>query len=190
MAERPAPPVYTLPPGLPVPLDDGACRHLPGRSVPKIGLPSTSGQEIFLSALRGHTVVFCFPRAAPDEPVPAGWDEIPGARGCTPEACRFRDLHAELRETGAQVFGLSTQTTEFQREIVGRLQLPYALLSDARLAFSRALVLPTFSFNGADLIKRLTLVIQDGVIEDVFYPVFPPDRHADNVLSWLRQRRR
>lgn len=129
-------------------------------------------------------MVFCYPRTgAPGQPVPSGWGEIPGARGCTPEACAFRDLHTQIREAGAEVFGLSSQTTEYQQQMAARLELPYEVLSDARLAFARALALPTFTFDGAVLIKRLTLVIRDGVIEHVFYSVFPPDRHAGEVLS-------
>ena len=189
MAEHSPQDVYSLPAGLPIPVDDGACRHLPGHAVPQIGLASTSGREIFLSDLPGRTVVFCYPRTgAPGQPVPAGWDEIPGARGCTPEACAFRDLHTQIREAGAGVVGMSTQSTDYQQEMVARLKLPYEVLSDAKLAFVRALALPTFTFDGAELMKRLTLVIRDGVIEHVFYPVFPPDRHAAEVLPWLERR--
>ncbi|TMI81766.1 MAG: peroxiredoxin [Bacillati bacterium ANGP1] len=176
-----------LPPDLPVPQDDGACDHLAGRRVPAIALPSTAGRPVDLSTLSGRTVVYCYPRTGrPDVPVPAGWDAIPGARGCTPQSCAFRDRHREFQALGVGVFGLSTQTTEDQREAAERLQLPMELLSDARLAFARALDLPTFEFEGMVLIKRLTLVALDGRITKVFYPVFPPDANAREVLAWLR----
>jgi len=139
-----------------------------------------------LSSLPGRTVVYCYPRTGrPDEDLPGGWDEIPGARGCTPQSCAFRDHHAELQGLGARVFGLSTQDTAYQREAVERLHLPFELLSDEDLAFARALGLPTFEVEGMALIKRLTLVICDGHIERVFYPVFPPSKNADEVVEWL-----
>ena len=170
-----------------MPQDDGACDHLAGRRVPAIALPSTAGRPVDLSTLSGRTVVYCYPRTGrPDVPVPAGWDAIPGARGCTPQSCAFRDRHREFQALGVGVFGLSTQTTEDQREAAERLQLPMELLSDARLAFARALDLPTFEFEGMVLIKRLTLVALDGRITKVFYPVFPPDANAREVLAWLR----
>src|SRR5689334_23182302 len=177
-----------LPPNLPVPVDDGAADHLTGMRVPSIPLPSTSGGPIDLSVLKGRTVVYCYPRTGrPDQEVPKGWDEIPGARGCTPQSCAFRDHYGEFEALGTRVFGLSTQTTGYQREAVTRLRLPFDLLSDKDLAFARALRLPTFEFEwtfGAEpavLIKRLTLVLTDGRIEQVFYPVFPPDRNAEQV---------
>lgn len=183
-----------LPPDLPVPVDDGACAHLRGMRVPAIALPSTAGGAVDLSALSGRTVVYCYPRTGrPDQAVPQGWDDIPGARGCTPQSCAFRDRYAEFEALGTRVFGLSTQTTEYQREAVARLHLPFALLSDADLAFTRALRLPTFEFAWsfgaqlAELIKRLTLVLRDGRIEHVFYPIFPPDKDAEQVQAWLAQ---
>ena len=180
--------VYELPRGLPVPQDDGACDHLTGRRLPQLKLHSTRGREVDVSSLAGTTVIYIYPRTGrPDREVPAGWNEIPGARGCTPQSCAFRDHHEELKRAGAaQVFGLSTQDTAYQREAVERLHLPFELLSDAKLAFARALKLPTFEVDGMKLIKRLTLIARDGVIVKVFYPVFPPDRNAGDVLAWLR----
>ena len=184
-----------LPANLPVPLDDGACDHLRGLRLPSVPLLSTAGQAVDLSALWGRTVVYCYPRTGrPDQEVPKGWDEIPGARGCTPQSCAFRDRYGEFEALGTRVFGLSTQTTDYQREAVARLRLPFDLLSDEDLAFARALRLPTFGFEwtfGAQpavLIKRLTLVLTDGRIEQVFYPVFPPDKNAAQVRAWLEQR--
>jgi len=183
-----------LPPDLPVPVDDGACDHLHGMRVPPVPLASTAGGTVDLSELMGRTVVYCYPRTGrPDQAVPEGWDEIPGARGCTPQSCAFRDHYAAFEALGTRVFGLSTQTTRYQHEAVTRLHLPFALLSDADLAFTRALRLPTFEFawtfgeQPAELIKRLTLVIRDGRIEHVFYPVFPPNKDAERVQAWLAQ---
>jgi peroxiredoxin len=177
---------YELPDDLPVPEDDGAADHLPGMRLPSVPLASTSGEIVDLSALPGRTVVYCYPMTGrPDRSLPAGWDEIPGARGCTPQSCSFRDHHAELRSLGASVFGSSTQDTEYQREAATRLHLPFALLSDSDLALAGALGLPTFEVDGMVLLKRLTLVIDEGWIEKVFYPVFPPDRSAEEVVEWL-----
>lgn len=178
--------LYTLPANLPVPEDDGACAHLPGLRLPAIPLAATDGRAIDLAALPGRTVVYCYPRTGrPDQEPPDGWDAIPGARGCTPESCSFRDHHGELTALGAAVFGLSTQDTAYQQEAATRLHLPFALLSDAELRLTQALQLPTFEVEGMTLIKRLTLVLRGGVIEHVFYPVFPPDSHAEEVLAWL-----
>ena len=178
--------LYSLPGGLPVPVDDGAASHLVGMSVPRIALPSTAGRSIDLSRLAGRTIVYGYPRTGqPDVDPPAGWDDIPGARGCTPEACSFRDHHQELRQLGADVFGLSTQDTAYQQEVVSRLHLPFELLSDAAFRLTDALRLPTFEVEGMRLLKRVTLVIDNGMIAKVFYPVFPPDRHADEVRNWL-----
>jgi peroxiredoxin len=176
-----------LPPDLPVPVDDGACQHLPGLRVPPVPLRSTRGRSVVLATLSGRTIVYCYPRSGrPGMPPPDGWDAVPGARGCTPESCGFRDHHRELKELGAAVFGLSTQTTEYQKELVDRLHLPFEILSDAEFEFANALRLPTFEIRGMTLIKRLTLVLREGVVEKVFYPVFPPDRHAGEVVAWLR----
>jgi len=183
--------LHELPKGLPVPQDDGACAHLPGMRLPALALPSTRGRAVELSALRGTTVIYVYPRTGrPDQESPPGWNDIPGARGCTPQSCAFRDHHDELKRAGAaQVFGLSTQDTAYQREAVERLHLPFELLSDAKLSFARALRLPTFEVDGMKLIKRLTLIAREGVIVKVFYPVFPPDRNASDVLVWLAMAR-
>ena len=182
--------LYELPKNLPVPQDDGACAHLTGMRVPPLALPSTSGGTVDLSVQPGRIVVFCYPRTGlPDRPTVHGWDQIPGARGCTPQACAFRDHYAELKSFGiAEVFGLSTQDTAYQREAVDRLHLPFALLSDEKLEFAKALNLPTFEVEGVTLIKRLTLVMHGGKIEHVFYPVFPPDANAPAVIHWLVER--
>jgi len=178
--------VYELPKDLPVPIDDGACDHLPGLRLPSVPLLSTAGRLVDLSSLPGRTVVYCYPRTGrPDQELPQGWNEIPGARGCTPQSCAFRDHHRELQALGARLFGLSTQETDYQREAAERLDLPFELLSDAELAFARALRLPTFEVESVTLIKRLTLIIRDGYIEKVFYPVFPPDAHPEEVIGWL-----
>jgi peroxiredoxin len=179
----------TLPEGLPEPADDGACDHLPGLAVPDIALPATDGAEVWLNELAAtRTIIYAYPRTGrPGEPsLVDDWDLIPGARGCTPETCGFRDHHADLAELGASVFGLSTQSTDYQRELVERLALPFAILSDSELQLTRALRLPTFEVAGQTLLKRHTLVLRDGTIDRVFYPVFPPDRHAAEVLDWLR----
>lgn len=179
--------LYQLPEGLPVPKDDGACDHLEGISLPPLALRSTSGADIDLSKLPGTTVLYCYPRTGrPDKEMPAGWNLIPGARGCTPQSCAFRDHHGELAALGARVFGLSTQTTDDQREAAARLHLPFELLSDSDLRFARGLKLPTFRVEQMELVKRLTLVIDDGRIEKVFYPVFPPDKNAEEVVRWLK----
>jgi len=177
-----------LPDNLPQPVDDGAADHLPGRRLPPVPLPATSGQLIDLSALAGRTVVYAYQRTGRPghDPLVPDWDEIPGARGCTPESCSFRDHHCDLTAAGARVLGVSTQTLEDQREAASRLRLPYPLLSDADLALARALSLPTFEAAGHVLLRRLTLVVRDGVVEKVWYPVFPPDSHAQEVLSWLQ----
>jgi peroxiredoxin len=181
--------LYSLPADLPVPVDDGACAHLPGMALPPVSLPATDGSTVDLAGPSGRTVVYAYPRTGrPDQDSPAGWDEIPGARGCTPQSCAFRDHHAELRTLRARVYGLSTQDTAYQREAVERLHLPFPLLSDAELRLTRALDLPTFtvaSLPDQILVKRLTLVLRDGRIEHVFYPVFPPDQNAGDVVAWL-----
>ena len=179
--------LYALPADLPVPQDDGACNHLTGLRLPQMALASTSGRSVDLSARAGRTVVYIYPRTGrPDEESPPGWNAIPGARGCTPQSCAFRDHYGELQRAGAaRVFGLSAQSPADQREAAQRLHLPFELLSDAGLEFARALKLPTFDVAGMRLIKRITLIARDGVVERVFYPVFPPDRNAGDVLDWL-----
>lgn len=177
---------FPLPDNLPAPVDDGACAHLDGMQLPPVSLPSTGGGTVDLAALTGRTVIYIYPMTGrPVMPLPEGWDEIPGARGCTPQSCAFRDHYAELRSLGAELFGLSTQTTDYQREAHDRLHLPFELLSDAELAFARALRLPMFQVEGMTLIKRLTLIAAAGRIEKVFYPVFPPDKNAEEVIAWL-----
>lgn len=179
-----------LPENLPVPEDDGAAAHLPGSAMPAVALEASDGSTVRLDELGpGRTVIYAYPLTGyPDgAAMPEGWDLIPGARGCTAEACAFRDHHAELLAAGASaVFGLSVQNSDYQREVVERLHLPFAMLSDAAFELTRALRLPTFEASGLTLLRRLTLVVADGVVEHVFYPVFPPDRHADEVLVWLR----
>ena len=178
--------LHRVPADLPVPTDDGACDHLPGLRLPALALPGTDGQMHDLSGLPGRTVLYVYPRTGePGQPLPTDWDVIPGARGCTPQSCAFRDHHAELRAAGARVYGLSTQDPAYQREAAGRLHLPFALLSDETLAFGRALRLPTFVADGMTLLRRVTLIVRGGRVEHVFYPVFPPGRNAADVLAWL-----
>ena len=174
---------------IPTPTDDGGAAHLTGTTLPAISLLATDDTSVILSALSGRTVVFAYPRTG--EPGKIGlvddWDMIPGARGCTPQTCAFRDLFAELKAAGAaQVFGLSTQSNDYQTEMASRLHLPFPVLSDEKLAFTRALKLPTMEVAGLTLIKRLALIIDDAKITHVFYPVFPPDRNAGDVLDWLK----
>jgi peroxiredoxin (alkyl hydroperoxide reductase subunit C) len=178
---------------IPAPLDDGAARHLQGAKVPDIALSATDGSQIALARLTGRVVVFAYPRTGePGKPsLVEDWDMIPGARGCTPQTCAFRDLHKVLVEAGAaRVFGLSTQDTAYQREAAERLHLPFPLLSDAELELTRALRLPTMQVAGLTLIRRLALIIDDGSITKVFYPVFPPDKNAAEVHTWLAEHQR
>jgi peroxiredoxin len=179
-----------LPSDLPVPHDDGAADHLPGEAMPPLVLRDTRGDEVALDRLGpGRTVVYLYPLSGrPGVDLPGGWDAIPGARGCTPEACGFRDHHADLRAAGAHaVYGLSSQSTEYQAELAARLGLPFSILSDADLALAEALDLPNFEVDGQRLYARLTLIVTDGRIEHAFYPIFPPDQHAAEVLEWLRE---
>ena len=177
-----------LPPEIPVPQDDGAARHLAGMRLPDLALPATNGAPVNLAALKGRTVVYLYPRTGvPGIDPPDGWDMIPGARGCTPQSCGFRDHFAELKRLGvAQLYGLSTQDTAYQKEAAERLHLPFPVLSDATLAFAKALRLPTFTAAGMTLLKRMALVIDDGVITKAFYPVFPPDKNAAEVVAWIQ----
>jgi peroxiredoxin len=180
-----------LPNDLPVPQDDGAAKNLPGTKLPQLVLAATGGSKVDLSRMKGRTVVYAYPRTGvPGQPLLEGWDAIPGARGCTPQSCGFRDHFAELRKAGVDhLFGLSTQDSDYQRELAERLHLPFAILSDAGLAFTNALRLPTFEVEGMTLLKRLTLVIDNGEITHVFYPVFPPDKSAQEVVDWLQATR-
>jgi peroxiredoxin len=178
---------YVLPPDLPVPIDDGAAGHLQGADLPSLSLPSTSGGEVDLAeAASGTLVLYCYPRTGrPGEPLPPAWDEIPGARGCTPQSCAFRDHFGELQALGGAILGLSAQLLEDQVEFADRVHLPYPVLSDPALRLADALRLPTFEVAGMRLYRRLTLVASERRIVKVFYPVFPPDRNASEVLSWL-----
>jgi peroxiredoxin len=177
-----------LPDDLPVPVDDGAAAHLADSLLPDLALHGTDGASVSLAALRGRWVIYVYPMTGrPDVPLPDGWDGIPGARGCTPQSCSFRDHYAELKALNTGIFGLSAQTSEYQREARDRLHLPFELLSDSRLQLKSTLGLPTFTVAGMELYRRLTLIAGDGRIEKVFYPVFPPDRNADDVLAWLRK---
>jgi peroxiredoxin (alkyl hydroperoxide reductase subunit C) len=174
---------------IPAPEDDGAANHLTGMTIPPVSLRATNDTAVTLSELTGRTVVFGYPRTG--EPGKIGlvddWDMIPGARGCTPQTCSFRDLFAELKAAGAKhVFGLSTQSNEYQTEMAGRLHLPFPVLSDEQLELSDALSLPTMDVADLTMIKRLAMIIDDGKITHVFYPVFPPDRNAGDVLEWLK----
>jgi peroxiredoxin len=177
---------------LPVPDDDGAASHLQGKLLPPQALRTTSGSQIVLADVVGRTVVFAYPMTGhPNLPLPEAWDAIPGARGCTPQACAFRDIHQDLLAAGVDhVFGLSTQDTEYQAEAATRLHLPFALISDSMLLFATALQLPTMRVGSATLLKRFTLIIDDGRITKVFYPIFPPDRNAMDVLCWLKDHQR
>jgi len=176
---------------IPAPQDDGATRHLRGARVASVPLQGTDGKIVDLFSLRGRTVVYAYPRTGkPGVPNPDGWDMIPGARGCTPQTCSFRDHFAELNALGVDhLFGLSTQGPGYQREAAERLHLPFALLSDDQLKLTDAMALPTFETSGMTLLKRFTLVIHDGTVEHVFYPVFPPDQSASEVIQWLSNRR-
>lgn len=177
-----------LPKDLPVPVDDGAASHLEGLLLPDLVLQSTDGSSVNFTDLSGRWVIYVYPMTGrPDVPLPDGWDGIPGARGCTPQSCSFRDHYAELKALNTGVVGLSTQTTEYQREVRDRLHLPFQLLSDSTLRLRNTMQLPTFTVTGMELYKRLTLIAHEGRIEKIFYPVFPPDQNADEVLIWLAE---
>jgi len=183
--------LYQLPADLPVPADDGAARHLPGLALPPVALPSTSGGLVRLDdATISWAAVYCYPRTGRPDAIALGgteaWNAMPGARGCTPQSCAYRDHYQDLQRLGAAVYGLSTQTTDYQREAVSRLQLPFALLSDATGEFSACLRLPRFEVEGVRLLKRLTLIIGHGRILHCVYPVFPPDKDAETVITWIR----
>lgn len=179
--------LLVLPDDLPVPEDDGACAHLEGMSMPTIALAGTSGAKINLGVEGGMSVVYFYPMTGrPDAPPMVGWNEIPGARGCTPQSCAFRDHHSDLLDLGVKVYGVSVQSSEDQKEAVQRLHLPFELLSDSSFELANALRLPTFKYNSLHLVKRLTLIIKNGSIRKVFYPVFPPNENAANVIAWLQ----
>ena len=177
-----------LPKDLPAPVDDGAASHLEGSLLPNLVLLSTNGSCVNFAGMSGRWVIYVYPMTGrPDVPLPDGWDGIPGARGCTPQSCGFRDHYAELMALNTGVFGLSAQTTEYQREARDRLHLPFQLVSDSTLRLKSAMRLPTFTVAGMELYKRLTLIAHEGRIAKIFYPVFPPDQNADDVLAWLRE---
>jgi peroxiredoxin len=180
--------VYSLPPDLPEPEDDGAADHLPGLELPDLELPTTGEPLRLREAARATLVMYIYPRTGrPGQPMPPGWDDLPGARGCTPQACSFRDHHEEISGLGAEVVGLSAQPLPEQQEVLERLGLPYRLASDPELVLASALRLPTFEFEGRRLYKRLTLIAREGRIAKAFYPVFPPDQNARDVTEWLSQ---
>ena len=180
----------SLPTDLPRPSDDGAADHLKGMRLPNLSLPTTGGRTIQLEKLgAGRTVIYCYPMTGvPGTPLPEGWDLVPGARGCTPQACNLRDRHNELTQFGVAVYGVSTQSTEYQREMAERNHLPFEILSDSEFRLCDALCLPTFTMAGTRLLKRLSLIIKGGEIEHVFYPVFPSNESADRVIEWLKAR--
>lgn len=180
---------FPLPDDLPVPEDDGAADHLPGKELPEISLSATDGTTVAIQELPRRTIIYIYPLTGrPDRDViPEGWEDVPGARGCTPESRGFRSQYDELRSNGVgKVFGLSTQSTEYQREAHERLELPFEMLSDAEWELATELDLPRFTIEGEEYLKRMTLVLFDGRIERVFYPVFPPDEHASEVLEWVK----
>lgn len=173
---------------IPEPEDDGGADHLMGASVPSVSLSATDGAVVDLSAISGTVIVYCFPKMGrtASEPDPDGWEAIPGAYGCTEETCSFRDHYQELVGLGVSgVFGLSLQTSEHQRDAHARVEPPYEFLSDSDQEFTAQLRLSTFEVEGETFSKRLTLVLVDGQVEHVFYPVFPPDEHAEEVIRWL-----
>lgn len=180
--------LLSIPPGLPAPIDDGACDHLVGREMPPVLLPATDDRRVRLDqATTRWTVVYAYPRTGvPNEDSPPGWDMIPGARGCTPQNCAFRDHYAELQSLGATVYGLSTQPTAYQKEMAARLHLPFPVLSDADLVLTKALNLPTFEYGGSVLLKRFTVILSQGLIAHVIYPVFPSNADAPAAVAWLR----
>ena len=179
---------FPLPANLPRPVDDGAAKHLIGMEMPQIKLRSTAQRDVDLSKLSApRTVIYCYPMTGvPGKALPEGWDEIPGARGCTPQTCGFRDHYNELEMLKTAVFGASTQPTEYQREMADRLHIPFEILSDDEFKLCDELRLPTFEVNGMRLMKRLTLIVRGGRIEQVFYPVFPPNESAEQVTGWLK----
>ena len=176
----------SLPDNLPVPEDDGAADHLVGKKMPQVKLLSTKGEVIYLDKLSGRNVFFCYPMTGvPGVPLPTGWDDIPGARGCTPQACSYRDAYPKLSQSFTSVFGVSTQSNEYQKELHDRLELPYEILSDENFELQKSLNLPTFEVEGRKLLKRLTLIVNEGSIEKVHYPVFPSNKDVDWVLEQI-----
>lgn len=178
----------TIPDNLPIPIDDNSCSHLTGLLLPNINLNSTSGNIVNLSQISGLVVIYCYPMTGkPNQNLPDGWILIPGAAGCTPQSCSFRDHYQELIDLNVTVFGISTQSTDDQLEAVNRLHLPFELLSDISLTFANNLKLPIFKVEEKQLLKRVTIIAKDGKILKYFYPIFPPDKNIDDVLFWLRK---
>ncbi|MDP1659179.1 MAG: peroxiredoxin [Methylotenera sp.] len=176
-----------LPSNLPIPKDDGAAKHLEGLYLPGIQLNSTDGSLINIGNLAGKWVLYFYPMTGqPNVPLPDGWDAIPGARGCTPQSCSFRDYFAELKLLNTNIVGISSQTTEYQLEAKLRLHLPFELLSDSQLQLKHALNLPVFNIETLELYQRLTMIVDNNRIVKVFYPVFPPDKNAEVVIEWLK----
>jgi peroxiredoxin len=176
-----------LPADLPVPQDDGSTNHLKGMRLPNISLNATNGKAVNLGDIKGKLVIYCYPMTGqPNVDLPDGWDQIPGARGCTPQSCSFRDHYQELQSLGAEVIGLSVQTTEYQKEMVDRLHLPFPVVSDANYQFQKALNMPAFVTAGMTLLKRVTLIANHGVIVAVHYPIFPSDSDPPWVIDYLK----
>lgn len=181
--------LYTLPKNLPIPTDDGACDHLVGSRIPAISLLATSGEVINLDTLSGAVVIYFYPMIGRPESRPLdGWNEIPGARGCTPQSCAFRDNYVELMHFADNIFGASSQSLEEQKEAKARLDLPYELINDSDYILTEAMRLPTFNYKNSRLIKRLTVISINSIIQKVFYPVFPPNQNAEDVLNWFSNR--
>jgi peroxiredoxin len=180
-----------LPDDLPVPVNDGECDHLLGMDIPDLSLPSTDGCDINIGSITpSRYIIYCYPLTGnPASSLPCNWDKIPGARGCTPQAVTFKLNYQSIRDTGFNIYGLSTQSPDYQKEFADRMELPFSLLSDEKFEFCNALKLPMFEVDGvsAKLVKRLTLIVSDKKIIKVFYPIFPPTENANNVLSWLQE---
>jgi peroxiredoxin len=176
-----------LPPNLPIPTDDGAANHLKGMRLPQLALKATNGATIQLGEIKNKLVIYCYPMTGqPNVPLPEGWDQIPGARGCTPQSCAYRDHYQELQALGAEVIGLSVQSHDYQKELAGRLHLPFPIVSDVNYEFQKALNMPTFITAGMTLLKRVTLIVNQGIIEAVHYPIFPSDSDAPWVVNYLK----
>jgi len=172
---------------LAIPIDDGKCDHLFNMTLPQLSLLSTSNNTIDLSKLEGLTVFYFYPRMGrPDIETPAGWGDIPGASGCTPQTCSFKDQHEDFSRLEVDVYGVSTQASSYQKEAVDRLSLPFDILSDEDLNLTEMLNLPTFEVEGVILTKRVTLICQDSKIIKVFYPVYPPKENAQEVIVYIK----
>ena len=182
--------INQLPANLPIPADDGGASHLVGMSLPNLSLMATNGEKINFKAIPSWLVIYCYSMTGqPNVALPEGWDQIPGARGCTPQSCSFRDHYQELQSLGAEVVGLSVQSTEYQQEMVNRLHLPFLVVSDVNFQFQKALNMPTFVAAGMTLLKRVTLIANDGVIVAVHYPIFPSDSDPAWVINYLKQQK-